>query len=285
MGGDELQILTAPDEDAKVWRYTSLAKFLNVLRRGADSGEGELITKRADAFEDEYEGTLSSPSRQDIASEAKGAYDATYDLSFDLERDLHNPEERELARKDLRLGPQRWVKNARDSFYRMRELTFVNCWRLDEYESSNMWRAYTTQTDGLVVKSSFGSLVDSARKWEGKLYCGKVEYIDYNLGRMFEKEIDVIKPFFFKRRQFGDESEVRLAVTDYSSQTVDMVKGTAAMPEPSENRIRPIAYDIDKLVDEIRVHPHAGGFVADLLDDALHRFGLDVPVVSSSLRE
>lgn len=269
------------DEDT-IWRYTTLAKFLNVLRRSDAPGEGELIAKRSDKLEDEYEGTLSSPTEQTIREEV---------MQFFTNKGLadHDPEDI-LASPD-KMGvdeyPEWTARSAADSVIeshqRARELTFLNCWRLDEYESSNMWKAYTSKTDGVAIRSSIDALKEAALNKKDEIHIREVSYMDYSIKEMFTDGF--LDPFFHKRKEFADESEVRIAVTDIpylDGQSIGY--GADALPEPSDSHIRAVPYDMTELVNEVRVHPQAGSYMTDIVEKALTKFNLDVPVNDSSLR-
>lgn len=52
-------------DDEFLWRYTSLAKLLNMIRMG-DRSEMSLVAKRSDKFEDNYEGTLSKKVENEL---------------------------------------------------------------------------------------------------------------------------------------------------------------------------------------------------------------------------
>lgn len=281
MKSNSVNLVNDPDRNPTVWRYTSLAKLLNVLLRGDQPGYGEFITKRTDQFEDTYNGTLSTVPGAQLEEDVRMTYEALYDDSFDV-ASLHSEKAQRYAKRDLDEGPQRWVRNAFESFERSRAVSFLNSWYKDQYESSAMWRAYTTPTDGVVLKSSFDALVSAAEEWDGGLYCGEVEYIDDVTASIDGLEIDVISPFFQKQREFTNDSEVRLLVTALMKETVNIIKGTDEMPEPQES-IRPITFDMEALVDEVRVHPEAHGFGTAVISEALDRFGLTVQVTESSL--
>lgn len=145
-----------------------------------------------------------------------------------------------------------------------------------------MWSAYTTASDGIVIKSTFDSLTESVLDHSGKLYCGKMKYIDYGSDQM-DENVKTIEPFFYKRKQFADESEVRLVLTDYTDRNVDFVKGVDDMPAAPDEPIRPIKFDVDELIDEIRIHPQAGGYASDMIVDVLKKYGHDIEVNESSL--
>lgn len=268
-------------EENLVWRYTTLAKFLNTLRRSNVSGCGELIAKRADEFDDEYEGTLPSPSERMIRNDTIEFFKNKNLGEYGPEKILAPPE-----RLGLEEYPEWTAENAAnnviESHQRARKLMFLNCWRLDEYESSNMWKAYTSPTDGIVLVSSVDALKEAVLEHTGDHHVRAVSYNNYSTEEVF---IDgLLEPFFHKRKQFTDESEVRIVVTDLPVSSPPMGYGADALPDPSNDTIRAIPYDMTELVSEVRVHPWAGSYMTDLVEKTLNKFHLDVPVDNSSLR-
>ena len=62
---------------------------------------------------------------------------------------------------------------------RERKRHYVSCWTESPHELALMWQTYGT--DGIVIKSSIMSLVDSFRDdSEHKLTLSKVQYLDFN---------------------------------------------------------------------------------------------------------
>ena len=144
---------------------------------------------RSDKFEDQYEGTFSEPTFEEMKK-----------LSAD------NPEF--LA------------------YYKThREKVAVSSWHINEYESFAMWQIFTGNSEGLAIQSTVGRL-QKALKPENhyQQFIGEVNYIDYK--REYIPFDDAFFPFLFKRKSFQYEREIRIItdVTDYGITINDGLK-------------------------------------------------------------
>lgn len=169
------------DEDTVVWKYLDLSKFLDILL------SRKLFMSRSDKFEDQYEGTFSEPTYEEIK---KLAHD--------------NPEF--LA------------------YYKThREKVVVSSWHINEYESFAMWQIFTQNNEGLAIQSTVRRLKEALHpENEFRQYIGEVNYIDYK--KEYIPFDDDFFPFLFKRKSFQYEREVRI-ITDVSSHGITINEG------------------------------------------------------------
>ena len=136
--------VTSPDiklsnnDNLVVWKYLDLSKFLDMLL------SQKLFMSRSDKFEDQYEGTFSEPTFEEIKKIA-----------------ANNP-------KFL------------DYYKSHREKVVVSSWHANEYESFAMWQIFTKNNEGLAIQSTIGRL-KKALEVEKHIeqYIGEVNYIDY----------------------------------------------------------------------------------------------------------
>ncbi|MFH6944514.1 hypothetical protein ACHRV5_14965 [Flavobacterium sp. FlaQc-52] len=169
------------DPDTVVWKYLDLSKFLDILL------SKKLFMSRSDKFEDQYEGTFSEPTFEEIKKLA-----------------IDNPEFL--------------------SYYKThREKVAISSWHINEYESFAMWQIFTQNSEGLAIQSTIGRL-QKALKPENNFdqYIGKVNYIDYK--KEYIPFDDSFFPFLFKRKSFQYEREVRI-ITDTSESTIKLNDG------------------------------------------------------------
>lgn len=131
---------------------------------------------RSDKFEDQYEGTFSEPTFDEIKK-----------LSTD------NPD---------------FLK-----YYKThREKVAISSWHINEYESFAMWQIFTQNSEGLAIQSTIGRLQKAlVPELTYKQYIGEVNYIDYK--KEYIPFDDMFFPFLFKRKSFQYEREVRI-ITD-----------------------------------------------------------------------
>lgn len=122
------------NEDTIVWKYLDLSKFLDMLL------SKRLFMSRSDKFEDQYEGTFSEPTFEEIKKIA-----------------ANNPKFLD------------YYKSHREKV-----------WHINEYESFAMWQIFTKNNEGLAIQSTIGRLkkaLEPERKTQQ--FIGEVNYIDY----------------------------------------------------------------------------------------------------------
>ncbi len=128
---------------------------------------------RSDKFEDQYEGTFSEPTYEEIKKIA-----------------ANNPKFLEYYKSH-------------------REKVVVSSWHINEYESFAMWQIFTKNNEGLAIQSTIGKLIDSLHLEKSyQQYIGEVNYIDYK--KEYIPFDDTFFPFMFKRKSFQYEREVRV---------------------------------------------------------------------------
>ncbi len=169
------------DPDTIVWKYLDLSKFLDLLL------SRKLFMSRSDKFEDQYEGTFSEPTFEEIKKLA-----------------INNPEFL--------------------NYYKThREKVAISSWHINEYESFAMWQIFTQNSEGLAIQSTIGRLQKALEPEKNlKQYIGQVNYIDYK--KEYIPFDDLFFPFLFKRKSFQYEREVRI-ISDTSDTKININDG------------------------------------------------------------
>ena len=169
------------DPDTIVWKYLDLSKFLDLLL------SQKLFMSRSDKFEDQYEGTFSEPTFEEIKKLA-----------------INNPEFL--------------------NYYKThREKVAISSWHINEYESFAMWQIFTQNSEGLAIQSTIGRLQKALEPEKNlKQYIGQVNYIDYK--KEYIPFDDLFFPFLFKRKSFQYEREVRI-ISDTSDTKININDG------------------------------------------------------------
>jgi hypothetical protein len=169
------------DPDTIVWKYLDLSKFLDLLL------SQKLFMSRSDKFEDQYEGTFSEPTFEEIKK-----------LS------TNNPDFL--------------------NYYKThREKVAISSWHINEYESFAMWQIFTQNSEGLAIQSTVKRLQDALVPENNyKQYIGEVNYIDYK--KEYIPFDDLFFPFLFKRKSFQYEREVRI-ITDVADNNIKLNDG------------------------------------------------------------
>jgi hypothetical protein len=167
--------------DTVVWKYLDLSKFLDLLL------SKKLFMSRSDKFEDQYEGTFSEPTFEEIKKLA-----------------ANNPEFLNYYKSH-------------------REKVVISSWHINEYESFAMWQIFTQNSEGLAIQSTIGRLKKALEvEKDFNQFVGEVNYIDYK--KEYIPFDDNFFPFLFKRKSFQYEREVRI-ISDLSSQEIKINDG------------------------------------------------------------
>jgi hypothetical protein len=147
----------------------------------------QLFMSRSDKFEDQYEGTFSEPTFEEIKKIA-----------------ANKPE-------------------FLDYYKSHREKVVISSWHINEYESFAMWQIFTKNNEGLAIQSTIGRLKEALQP-ENRVeqYIGNVNYIDYK--KEYIPFDNAFFPFLFKRKSFQYEREVRI-ITDVSSHNISVNEG------------------------------------------------------------
>jgi hypothetical protein len=187
---DNPNIKLPDDSDTIVWKYLDLSKFLDLLL------SQKLFMSRSDKFEDQYEGTFSEPTFEEIKKLATGNPDFL-------------------------------------NFYKThREKVAISSWHINEYESFAMWQIFTQNSEGLAIQSTIGRLQKALRPETNiNQYIGEVNYIDYK--KEYIPFDDMFFPFLFKRKSFQYEREVRI-ISDISDSKIKINDGLKINVDISE---------------------------------------------------
>lgn len=175
------QIKLPEDCETIVWKYLDLSKFVDLLLYR------KLFMSRSDKFEDQYEGTFSEPTFEEIRKLSEG-----------------NP-------------------GFLDFYKTRRKNIVVSSWHINEYESFAMWQIFTQKNEGLAIQSTLSRLQKAlAVETTFEQHIGEVNYIDYKKEYIpFENSFF---PFLFKRKSFQYEREIRI-ITDVTSHNLTIDNG------------------------------------------------------------
>jgi hypothetical protein len=167
--------------DTIIWKYLDLSKFVDLLLYK------KLFMSRSDKFEDQYEGTFSEPTYEEIKKLA-----------------VDNP-------------------NFLDYYKTHREKVVISSWHINEYESFAMWQIFTQKNEGLAIQSTLGKLQKALDvDVEFEQYIGEVNYIDYK--KEYIPFDNTFFPFLFKRKSFQYEREVRV-ISDVTKFNMEIDNG------------------------------------------------------------
>jgi hypothetical protein len=145
-----------------------------------------------------------------------------------------------------------------------RQLLYVSCWHLAEYESAAMWQVYAGVGKGIAIKSTIGRLKAAFADESIEIEIGAVSYIDHATD-----PTPWSNAFFralYKPRAYQSESEVRcvvLAVGDGRGMFVNV--------------------DVLELIEGVYVAPRSSPELRERVRDLLGKHGLDGTLRTSAL--
>ena len=178
---DDNNIKLPSDPNTIVWKYLDLSKFVDLLLYR------KLFMSRSDKFEDQYEGTFSEPTFEEIRK-----------LSLD------NP-------------------TFLDYYKTHRKNVVISSWHINEYESYAMWQIFTQKSEGLAIRSTLGRLQEALDfDKDYTQHIGEVNYIDYK--KEYIPFDNTFFPFLFKRKSFQYEREIRI-ISDLTANNLTIDNG------------------------------------------------------------
>ena len=165
-----------------------------------------------------------------------------------------------------------------DTVKYQRKRTFVNSWHAKPYESMAMWKQYLQSNEGIAIQSSFSSLVYSLEECQDvPVYIGMVGYVDYEKATI--PVGNMMTPYFYKRKSFEHESELRALVWDPAVEE----KGESRVKGYEKGRGICLPVNVDELIECVYVSPASPAWVLSLVQSLVDKLGYEKPVVQSTL--
>ena len=235
----EHEFCNPPSSDAILWRYMDYTKFVSLLEQQA------LFFARADKLGDTFEGALSSANREFTT-----------------------------LRADLGLGV---LLKSRILQRNMRRYILISCWHESPHESAAMWTLYSSETEGIAIKTDFDSFKKSLTTSQD-IWVGTVSYTDYDSYLM--PEGNFVYPFLHKRHNFEHEREVRAIALVYPSKDgyLDLSQEICDIGKFFE-------VDLSLLIQEVIVAPKADDRFFECIKSVTARYNLEAPVSKSKLAD
>jgi len=232
-----------PQDETVIWRYMDLPKFLLMLEQRS------LYFALFSEFEDKWEAVLGRELTAGIANQfaaASGQVIGLYEEYF--------------------------------------KHTAVNCWYCGEEESIAMWSLYTTSEYGVAIKSTVKDLKSVLAIYEKDVFLGAVVYRDHTAPPVQTLAANAITPYsavLQKRVCYKHELELR-AITHFLPEFPENLPlGTTVVATYPEHG-RPVSIDLPTLIRSVTTGPNFPGWAWKLLESALSRADLRVPVIESN---
>jgi len=246
------------NSNVSIWRYMDLTKFLWMLQEKA------LFFTRADFLGDPYEGHYTEAIR--IVEEQ-------------LANTILGGETNSLKEAAAREHSRQY----RERIAEMKRQLFVNCWHMNEAESSAMWKLYTSHHQSVCIQSNYRLLADQL---PNSCMLGCVRYIDYRSDLI--SPANALNYINCKRRSFEHERELRAVIWD-----LEKVNDANGIPKPifsgksifrsgeEIGKVVPVA--VEKLITSVLVSPESDDLLLDVVQKVCDHYGLQARVTKSGV--
>ena len=284
---EDHQLFQRPDKDARLWRYTDLPKFLDLLTSGRLwLSNLEILSK-----EDPYEGLLGSVRFPHRAIRTIREFPPDQhpklleDYYFAAFKGVVPPDPQD----SLNAAFEHWYKAQEElciTHEAERRNYYINCWHEAECECIAMWKTYGGAGAGVAVVSSYSRLEKALKDNQEKLFLGRVNYVEISdvvagVSNYFEHLLSKLSHYKYER-------EVRLAYWDWREPYYPLARanwnnatlrfeGLLADSRP----IRPGLYfecKLNELIEMVLLSPFAPDWHLSMVKAVRDRFGFKFPV-------
>ena len=192
-------------------------------------------------------------------------------LYFARAGQFNDPLEGTFPNGSLRLFSALKVRNQNDFFSKagsLRKSVAANCWHMNDSESVNMWRRYTNNGQGIVVRSTDSNLRKSMSSYTtDRIRIVKMQYITFSKAVLPPV---LAFPFEFKDECYINERELRCII--YRQNAI-------------EGRGIPVPVDINTLMGAIYISPFAPIHFKDSVREMMAKYGLVKQIFRSRFTE
>ena len=152
----------------------------------------------------------------------------------------------------------------------------VSCWHENEHESAAMWKLYLKSREGVAIQSTYAKLKQSVIDQKDIVRIGKVQYIDYETEMI--KEEGLTKPFFYKRKSFSHENEIRAIILEPPVTAPSDIFDRGTIRDGLQIKV-----DLSSLVQKVYLAPNAPPWFRDLVCSLIKKYEYNFEVVHSDL--
>ena len=239
-----------PNPTDKLWRYMDLGKFIHLI------STEKLYFASADSFEDLFEGAKGIVER-------KEEWDAFYlDFFREATRTVPGATQEMLVSDHIEKEAQRLLTQLNQIGGMKRSHTFISCWHCNNFESEAMWKLYSINTKNAVAIQTTAAHLYEALDRDPYVKIGKVKYVDYN-----KQFTSINGAYWYKRKSFEHEREVRAIKVDYSTTTRGLY----------------IPINIRTLIDGIYISPYAPKWFEEVVHSVVEKYEIMAPVCDSEM--
>lgn len=252
-----------PSKNSPLVKYMDLTKFISLLNRKS------LFFCRLDKLEDKFEGITASRN-----------YDYRIATHKALRKQMSNmPNYAKVERTDPN-NMESIVQSVNEEYEfenKFKSLSCINCWNYFTQESAALWKIYSDFGKGLMIKTHLEKIELSLTNSTEEMRVSEITYIDYKKEIM--PDFNSFYPLIHKDISYSYEEEVRLVHVvpipesgwEYDWRKAEVQEGLY------------IKTDLNILIEEVIVAPHAPKWYFELIEDLCLKYNLDKPIKKSRL--
>lgn len=244
------RLYKVPENDVVLWKFMDLPKFVSLLKNKS------LFFTRADKFIDSFEGAKGLQKNKKDWDDHYLTFFMDFFKNVEALNNKYDEKKIEDAKKIL--------TQLETSGLERKKSTIISCWHENTFESEAMWKLYTSLDNGVAIRTTYKNLYDALGA-NPRIDIGKINYIDFN-----ENFTNLNEPFWYKRKSFIHENEVRAVI-----QHQDEIERFGKL----------IPTDLNKLIDMIYVSPTAPTWFFEIVEDIVKKYKLNKPVSESALND
>jgi len=232
-----------------IWRYMSTEKYLYLICFR------KLFFSRADKLDDNFEGSWTKLDAEKRRLSHEKMFSPKEGMPKDfIEKDIENM--------------MKIQKN-------MTKKTFLNCWHVNTQESLAMWQTYGALGKAIVIQSTYETLHNCV---DERVTLGLVEYKDYENESFFDDQRKAASPFYFKRKAYEYEKELRASIQRMKWGVVDPNEQFDENEKGME-----IDIDVNKLIGKVIVSPKTADWLFEILKAVTKKYEYKFSVEKSIL--
>jgi hypothetical protein len=236
----------------KVWRYMDFIKFIYLLEnKQLYFSSLETLSKI-----DPFEGSLG---RKNFSS------------NYQEYLSIHGPR---ISEEQFNNYTKHYFQSRGEQAKQQRSSIYVNCWHMNDFESNAMWSTYGKMDYGIAITTTYDRMLQSFEDTKEQLYVGKVTYLDYNQSIISLE--NVFYPVVRKGLSFEHEKELRICYVADHTNFWDL---EILLKRPGKS----INVNLEKLILELYVSPHAQDWYVELVEKIAHKYGLGNLVRKSNM--
>ena len=239
-----------PPDKTFLWRYMDFSKYVSLISTKS------LYFSRSDCFKDAFEGAKGLKRRKII-------WDAYY-AGFFCRAIETAPGGigKKLSTKEIVSQANNLLQEMNQNGNEERKHCFISCWHENDIESEAMWSIYSHYIENAIaIRTTFKSLKECFGE-NSNIAIGRVNYID------FEKSFaGVNESFWYKRKSFEYEKEVRAIIRNYKTESTGIE----------------LPVDLSKLLLDVYVSPYSPEWFYKVVQSVTKQYGVKCLVSQSRL--